>query len=691
MKKFIFISMMVLLGCSSNAQVLDSIRFVELVSVTARPAKDSISLRWAPLNFKAWQSGNSNGYTIERYVMVRDGKVLRVPEKTTLTERPIKPLPEARWEPLVKKDKFAAIAAQALYGSSFELDMKQTDVFSIVNKVRENEQRFAFALFSADMSPAVARASGLFFTDKKTRKGEQYLYRIIIDPLVDSLRGSIFVAAGEAYSLPQPLNLMVTTKDYNVSLRWDRNPTNKYTAYIIERSADGKVFSSISDTPLVTVSPDEGTETRYEYAADSIPDISKTYYYRVKGITPFGEFGAVSEVVAAKGTASVREVPYISAADNINNNSIRVSWQLPDETNAAIKGFIVEKAAKPQGVFEQVNTTLLPSSSRSVLDDKPFQTNYYRVVAEGLDGERYRSPIYYAQLVDSIPPATPVGLKGVVGENGEVAFSWEPNKDEDLYGYRIYKSYYKSHEFAQLTSEPVAGNTFRDSVNLKTLNKYVYYKVMAIDRNQNHSKLSAELQLSLPDKVKPQPPVFLPPTNNGEGTALKWMRSGSDDVVRYDVYRKEPRQDEWKKIATVTNIQDSVYTFHDGSGPGGYAVIYTVIAVDGSGLESEPATPVAGVKIDNKIRPAIQWKQHKLLNEKSQLILNWDYQGAQIKSFQIYRAVDQGDILLHQSVSSEKRQFIDRLIPGKKYQYRIMVVFENGARSEFSKELNVEY
>jgi uncharacterized protein len=688
---FITIPLLAMLSSRSTAQQVDSVRFIESVSVMARPSKDSITLRWAPLEFKVWQLGNSNGYIVERYVMVRDGKVLRQPEKTTLTERPIRPLAENAWEPLVRKDKYAAIAAQALFGASFELDMKQTDVFSIVNKVRENEQRFAFALFSADMSPSVAKASGLYFTDRKTKKGEKYLYRIIIDPHVDSLRGSVFVGSDEPYSLPKPANVSASVKEYNVSLRWDRNPTNKYTAFVIERSADGRNFAPISETPLVTVSPDQNSESRYEYAADSIPDISKTWYYRVKGVTPFGEYGTVSDVVEVKGTVSVRDVPYISSAENINNKSIRVSWQLPEGTNIALKGFVVEKASKPQGTYNAAHANLLPPSQRTFLDEKPNQTNYYRVTAEGLDGERYRSPVFYAQLVDSIPPAPPTGLKGTIKDNGELLFTWEPNKEEDIYGYRIYRSFYSTHEFSQLTSEPMAKNAFRDSINLNTLNKFVYYKVMAIDQNQNHSKLSAALKIVLPDKVRPQPPVFLPPSNSDQGTSLKWIRSASEDVVRYDVYRKDQGQEEWKKLNSVTSSSDTVYTFNDLTAISGKPVAYTIVAVDGSGLESEPSMPVAGVKIDAKVRPPVQWKQHKLVNEKSQLVLNWDYQESQVKSFQIYRAVDQGDIVLHQSVTAEKRQFVDRLVPGKKYQYRILVVFDNGSRSEFSKELNIQY
>ena len=138
---------------SASAQLQNDI-VPERIAVRARPSVDSITLRWAPLNFNVWRAANLNGYRVERYVLARNGSLLPKAEKSILTHA-LKPLAESAWEPLVKADRYGAIAAQALFGTRFEVDLKQSDVFTIVNKVHENEQRFAFALFSADMSPQV--------------------------------------------------------------------------------------------------------------------------------------------------------------------------------------------------------------------------------------------------------------------------------------------------------------------------------------------------------------------------------------------------------------------------------------------------------------------------------------------------------------------------------------------------------
>src|SRR6478735_5835347 len=79
------------------------------LKVLARTSIDSIVLRWAPMQTSAWLQGNKFGYTIERYVLVRNNKVLALPEKKVLTANPIKPLLLDSWEPLVKQNKYAAI------------------------------------------------------------------------------------------------------------------------------------------------------------------------------------------------------------------------------------------------------------------------------------------------------------------------------------------------------------------------------------------------------------------------------------------------------------------------------------------------------------------------------------------------------------------------------------------------------
>jgi uncharacterized protein len=660
----------------------------ERIAISARPAADSMTLRWAPLNYKTWRAGNTNGYRVERYALMRNGALLPRPEKSILHPS-IHPVPEAEWESLVKTDKYAAIAAQALFGDRFEIDLKQSDVFSIVNKVRENEQRFAFALFSADMSPVVAKACGLWFVDKTVKEGEKYLYRVVINTL-DSLRGSIFIGPDQPYFLSPPRELKAKFEGQIVSLKWHKDHSSLYTAYVLERSEDGRIFHPLSSSPMVTVSPTEEDDTQYEYAIDSVKDLSATYYYRVFGITPFGERSPASNVVSGTTTRPVSQAPYISTIDNLDNSKLILHWTFPEADSNAIAGFQIERSSSAKAAFLSLTENLIRPRERSFTDNDPGLVNYYRVTAHGLDGQLYPSHIFFAQLIDSIPPTAPAGLQSWVSDEGTVTLSWQPNSEKDMYGYRVYMSYHKSEELAQITAAPIATSSFIDSVNLNTLNEKIYYSVMAIDKNQNHSDLSALLEVTLPDVVAPQRPVFHSVESDSVGVFLHWIRGGSEDIVQYQLYRKIEQKAEWKHVTTIDAKTDSAYHYLDKNAAVGKPCCYTIVALDEAGLESVPASPVCGIK-SASLLPAITWKKPKINREENNITLGWMHRLPNVQSFKIYRSVDQQKPILFGIVKGNQSELQDTMIPGRSYRYRIISLFEDGNKSLLSEELEFRY
>jgi fibronectin type 3 domain-containing protein len=295
---------------------------------------------------------------------------------------------------------------------------------------------------------------------------------------------------------------------------------------------------------------------------------------------------------------------------------------------------------------------------------------------------------YLALLVDSIPPVLPTGLKGMVDEFGKVSISWKPNPDDDIYGYRIYRAYYESEEFALMNGEPVKDTTFIDKVELKSLNEKVHYRLMAIDKNQNHSGLSAILSLSLPDKVPPVVPVWLPVKSTKEGVVLRWTPSGSQDVVRYEVYRKGD-QGQWMRLSTLTAGTDTVYTYTDQSLRNSNVQYYTIVAVDEAGLESPPSPIMTGFKLPQP-KPEVEVSQPAIDRANKRIALSWTYSEQNVSAYRIYRKLNDGAVQLYRTV--KEKQFMDSgLSPGTKYSYQVMAVFEDQAKSAMSKIITVTY
>src|SRR6478735_6647031 len=112
--------------CMLHAFAQDSLQVnADPIGVIARPSADSVALRWAPTKVGHWLTANQYGYVVERYTMVRNGKFINRPERVLLTSAPIKPLPEDRWAAYTN-NKYAMIAAQSLFGETFEINIEQS-------------------------------------------------------------------------------------------------------------------------------------------------------------------------------------------------------------------------------------------------------------------------------------------------------------------------------------------------------------------------------------------------------------------------------------------------------------------------------------------------------------------------------------------------------------------------------------
>jgi hypothetical protein len=266
--------------------------------------------------------------------------------------------------------------------------------------------------------------------------------------------------------------------------------------------------------------------------------------------------------------------------------------------------------------------------------------------------------------------------------------SWNNSSERDIYGYRVYRAYNEKQEFAQLTSGPVKEAKYSDKVALKSLDKKIHYRIMAIDVNQNHSELSEILSLTLPDKVSPVSPVFLPVKSSTEGVDLTWMRSSSTDVIKYDLYRKGDNN-QWLRITSITTGSDTLYYYRDTNLKNGEVRNYTLVAIDEAGLESEPTAPVSGTRIRRTVWPSVDLETPQIDRTVNKVLLKWSYDLDEIKVYQIYKSVNDEPLILYRSVSG--REFTDQLRAGIRYHYRVVAVFTDGSRSEMGQGVSLTY
>lgn len=670
------------------------------IAVLARPLKDSIMLRWGPSNPQAWSVLNKTGYQIRRFTVVRDGKLLAKPAQVLLTPQPIKPWPLPAWQKKVEADdKYFSIAAQALYGESFEVsEAEEKGIAKMLNQAKEKESRFSFALFSADLDYEVAKAMGLAYVDYTTKSNEKYLYRIysaVADPFTKIDTGFVYTGFADFKPLPKPFEVNVAAEKKGVMISWNQEAfKGVYTTYVVERSEDnGQNFISISDAGVVNPEQDEKKESRRAFKLDTVSAINKKIIYRVKGISPFGELGPASDTVSVIAIHQLEAAAIISSAEVVGK-TVKITWEMPEQP-AEIIGFDIEKSDNAQKGYKKINLKLLFPSTRTYTDQVTANSNYYRIKAYGKANKTTLSYPAFAQMVDSIPPAPPVELKGTANQLGLVKLTWKANTEKDLAGYRLYRGNAEDGEFSQVSRKTIKTNAFTDTIELKTLTKSVYYKLIAVDTRFNPSDFSAPFKLKRPDIVPPSPPSFYEVKSKTEGIYLAWYASSSADVIKHELFRTKKGEENWKSIAF---FKDTSHVFIDTTAQLAQEYSYKVTAFDDSNLSSD-SKPFSAKRIDLGLKPGIANANVVADRENQQVILNWKYIIPKVDSYLIYRAERGKPWRLYQTLKpsatlqkDKSHKFIDKqLFINTIYQYRIKAVFADGSESPFSKAISINY
>ncbi|SDD41218.1 fibronectin type III domain-containing protein, partial [Williamwhitmania taraxaci] len=309
------------------------------VELLCSPRKDSILLRWAPVDQKTWKVGNSYGYTVVRYTILRDRKIPKEITATQLTKEPLKPRPLAEWEPL-SDNKYVAIAGECIFNNEYSGVPTGGNPFIAVKKYKYDEHRFSFALYAADQSIVAAKLSGLYFADKTAQPNEKYLYKVFISQPDTSVRidtASAFTGISEYQALPKPLDFKAEWGDRKAELSWNfKYLKHIYNSYVVEKSNDGgKTYLPITESGTVQLA-DAGVSPELIHKDDSLTSNDTMYYYRVRGISAFGETGPPCDSIFGMGIKPIKTAPIITENVAIDNKVIKLAWDYPEDMNRYI-------------------------------------------------------------------------------------------------------------------------------------------------------------------------------------------------------------------------------------------------------------------------------------------------------------------------------------------------------------------
>ena len=195
------------------------------------------------------------------------------------------------------------------------------------------------------------------------------------------------------------------------------------------------------------------------YSIDSLVN-DVEYTVRVFGKTPFGDEELLGEIKGTPRDLTPPRRPIMLGVKQVAPNSSIIQWKMSEPIEDDLSGFVVGRGNEDFGQFYRIHEGLIPSSWTS-FEDNYFDldtTNYYIVEAIDNNGNSSRSNSAYLTLVDSIAPAIPIPISGIMDSIGIVTLEVEPQEEKDFMGYRIYKANDPDHEFS------VVQETYNDSI-----------------------------------------------------------------------------------------------------------------------------------------------------------------------------------------------------------------------------------
>ncbi len=683
--KYIKSLMFVLAIVTSNflvAQVEDSIIPPQKVEIIARYIDGNVELRWFPVSAAIWRLGNKKGYILERTEIVENGK--DVWEK--ISPKPILPLSAEEWKRYDMGNDYIRATARAI-NEPLPPPQRGAKMKERLKYQNDEEGIFIFFSIATDMNADASMGAGLRFIDKTVVAGKSYAYQIRINEdkvLQENDFDLVLIDTKQPYQAPIPLGLRMEESDHNVKLYWEaiRN-RDKFSVFHVERSVDNRQFERITKLPIYLAQRD-ASEYRF---VDSIPNYQQ-YYYRIVGITPFGDEGKPSESV--KGMA--KDFTPAMGATNIkaqgNRKSIEVTWKLA-YTSADLKGFYVGRSTSPEGPFNVLNTEILPPSARSFRDANPavFEP-YYIVYSVDEAGNRSHAFAALATVVDHDPPAQPLGLTGKVDTNGIVSIHWERNTEEDLLGYHIYMANGKNDVYRQLTRHPIRLTDFQDTVTMKALNKKIYYKITALDYNNNPSPYSKILTVKRPDIIPPAAPSIYKYDVGEEQVTLTWHNSSSDDIKEHTLFRQ--KEGETAVVELLNYRKGNKSKFTDTTVQMGASYTYTLSAEDEAGNVTV-SSPLSLSVYDHGRRPEVENLRIELDKSTKMARLSWTYdQPSGQFRFVVFKGMENQPLSSYKSTGAEKKEYRDFIKREGVYQYAVKVIYADGGESKLSEPVRLK-
>ena len=682
------------------------------IHLMVRPYGDRVVLRWVAEDYVSW------------LFLVHDGvNVLRQkvgsPDIDTLAYA-LKPWTEEQFTQKydIQKDSNAAVAVGVLYGEGRkgegQTEEKPGSVGASMELNGEQDISFGFAMMVAEWRLDLAEAMAVAFVDRTAKRGERYDY--YIQPTEWDNGGKVIFEPGvregvlnEAYK-PKPYDPGIQdslVSPRRVNLTW---VDTEHTSFEIDRRPRGeKKWERVNTRPYVIM-----VDTDFEgltLFSDSV-NHNGLWEYRVMAHDPFGELTEPSPVHTANIYDIEPPVPpqlkYIvmEHPDTLLHKKVvaHIVWENPEEQSDDAEGYTIkyynEELYGQQWVV--VSDRLIPlTDTLFTMDVTHLKTGMLCVAAYDKAGNEASSMAQLIRITDYKAPEPPDSLACEVMPDGFVILTWEPNPiDTDIDYYDVAFANDLTHEFLKLNDEGIHEHGYIDSLALDVNQKYVYYRVRAVDFSGNVGAWGDYIRVIRPHVTPPSEPHLAESAyDETKGMHMEWVVGKDADMAYHVLYRRLGDEGSWEVVgrydADSIVLADNYTIKVDDNPPYDRRQRYFYY------MESFNSSPFTSSSL------AVSWLHQgpKVYSVKidlagdymktdDQVKLAWSVEKLPFDApyyYCVYRKrAGENGFVYQMSVQPEEPTYVDgQLNAGEEAEYYVMIQWEDGRQSTASQRVRV--
>jgi fibronectin type 3 domain-containing protein len=371
----------------------------------------------------------------------------------------------------------------------------------------------------------------------------------------------------------------------------------------------------------------------------------------------------------------------------VTPQTVNLTWQqLP--TND-LEGFQVIGSTSAEGEYKRLHEKLLAPTERMFQFDISGELlQYYRILAVDTAKNAAASDLAYLVTVDTIPPVVPTDMKIEIDTNRVVTLSWSASSSKDIKGYRLMKAYHPSNGFSPITAIPITGLSYTDTIPRQRVDRNVYYQLVALDQNFNHSDPADFVAAIIPDDIPPTSPLLSKvEILDDKAVEISWKASSSRDVASYKVYRIFD-EDTTTTEFLINETNATSYIDREFDNNHIQFATYAVACVDSSGNISERSNARRIFSKKNAHLKAL--KISNIVQVESKVQIEWATKAAAKQVILIYRKQDDKRFELLARAKDEGSYIDKKVKAGSSYQYKIGILEESGKKSPLSESVSVK-